>query len=913
MKITIKKLLSLLLSAIMLFMLNSFSISAADTLSLPKIFTDNMVLQRNKPINVWGKGVKGETVTVILNDKSVSTTVIEEDWLVQLPTMNAGGPYELVVISGSQAKTYKNVMLGEVWLCAGQSNMEWSIQHPHNQGGINADTYNLMTRYGDYPDIRIFAQHGKTANKWESGKSYSLQSEAPSWSVVAMHFAAKMYEEYGVPIGIVQAAEGNTTIEAFMTQDMLDNPTQLYTLKAQEGSHKLRYAYDKYIEHLIPMTMQGILWYQGEANNVPCAGYGDLQERMIMKYREFFGQDDLSFIYAQLPAYHLYGFTNSQNWQYFREEQEKTLNKDLYRVAMVGGLDIYSAESIHPIHKSIIGERMAISAMAIAYSKDVEYKNPSYESHEFDGNKAIVTFKDVGQGGLGIGGKYYDSPINGFQLAQADGRFQNADAVVVDKDKIELTAPGITNPQYIRFHFVQAPIANLYSLSSGLPVLPFRTEHLTGADFGSGTNGYIKLPDPMPVLKEGESQKVINSTQAVVVDGYPGFESNNCAGQTLFIRTEDQTRILLEYDIKSNLPKNATITSAILRFKENNRDAWVELGTSWFEVFKVNSSWDKNTVTWNTQPSHDKNIKYGEYKVPGHMEYDSWNDVELDVDLFKEDDALNCIVKWAGWSFQRYAAYNYFKYVQLIVNYEEDKPETIEMLTEPDNTDIYQFEEIDVAGAQIFVEYKSGDTDTVEVTSAMISGFDNTIVGKQAVTVSYMGVTCSLDVNVIDNPIMEINLKSEPYKKEYLLGEELDLTGGVIALTYKSKLQRDFAITPQMVSGYNAYEEGEQVLTVTYKEGLSVDFLVKIIGIPLPPRLKGFITNGGNNADISIQDAIAIFRHLADKVLLIDEDDAFAADIDGKNGITIQDAIYIFRYLADKLTMEELQAIHLEG
>ena len=233
----------------------------------------------------------------------------------------------------------------------------------------------------------------------------------------------------------------------------------------------------------------------------------------------------------------------------------------------------------------------------------------------------------------------------------------------------------------------------------------------------------------------------------------------------------------------------------------------------------------------------------------------------------------------------------------------------IELESAPATTEYFQDEDINISGGKIKIIYEDDTFDIINITDNMLSGYNKSKIGGQSVKVTFLGMDTSFNVTVKQNNVSGIVISSLPAKNEYLIGELLNLEGGIITVTYLNGITEELEITRFMLGVYDVFIEGEKTITVKYA-GFSDTFTVTYsIKITIVERKKGFITNNGKNDDISITDAIEIFRHLAGKKTLTG-DDAVAADIDGKGGIAVQDAIYIFRYLAGKLTMNELQELH---
>ena len=815
----IKKALSLFLCLSMLismFTFVSFSTKAAINLTMPIIFNDNMVLQREKPITIWGESVAGDTINVALNNQYATAVAVGGEWSVTLPAMDAGGPYKLIIQGDNDFIEYDNVMVGEVWMFAGQSNMSWHVGQ--NGGG---DIVDLMAKLDQYPEIRIFAQGGNTANKWAAARKLSSADNAPEWSQVALFFAAELYDKYQVPIGVIQCAEGNTSVESFMNEDMISNPTVLEPTKLGGGTQALGYSYNRYVEHLVPFTMRGIVFYQGEANNEysehsgPKAGYDLLQERLIRSYRNYFNQQDLTFIYTQLPSYSIYTFNGGEYWQYMREEQAKTLNL-VDNVGMAVGLDAFSSWNIHPVHKKALSQRLVRNAMALAYGEDIDYKSPSYNSHSVSGNKVTITFKDVG-GGLIKSGTYSSYPLHGFQIAGSDGIFVNATAFITDTDKVELTAAGISNPVYIRFHFVQSPLTNLYS-EEGLPAAPFRTDSFPFTFQSNSSFGYPYLEIPTPAVGARENQTIVSlSSAANIREAYP---SNNYGGMLV----GEGVRTLLGFDLTSKIPAGAVITSAYLRGQNADQVMGFSQGASSFDIVKITGVWNPANVTWNTQPTIDANIRYGQHTQKGNLENLEVFYTDLNAGLIQGQNALDFMLLHTGYSHKKEDTN--FNDIKLVINYQQVLPASINAVTVPASG--YLGVNLNLSSAKINANYADTTVDSVSITDDMISGFGKNQLGSQTVTVSYLGRSTTFNVNIVTDTVASVSMISSPHKTEYFEGENLSLNGAKLNAVYQSGKTEIVNITSAMISGYNKNTLGNQNATVTFG-GVTTTFGVNVV------------------------------------------------------------------------------------
>ena len=486
-------------------------------------FADHMVLQQQSAINIWGTASENEKVTVLFN-KQKKTVVADKSgkWLVKLDKMKAGGPYVLSII-GLNTIDITDVYIGEVWLCSGQSNMDFTVAREDRYWcGVHNEAEELAA--ANYPAIRVFdvdfaprdAVQESAVGKWELCSPQTVGH----FSAAAYFFARELYKKYKVPIGLITTAYGASTVEAWTSKKILEqNPIfskllNNYTKKKQDydtaltAQQKYNQAYTKWktdaaaakaaqkdpprgiknpdprvdqhmpyvlyngmVAPLIPYTIKGVIWYQGESN-IPTKEIYDLQmEAMIRNWREDFQNPDLPFLYVQLANY---GKTldtvpgKGGGTTYIRDKQFKNLS--IPNTAMVVAIDNADDPSnIHPKNKQAIGYRLALAAEAKVYGEPIPYSGPLYSGMTVEGSTIRLQFNHV-NGGLSL----KDTTVKGFAIAGIDKKFHWANAVI-DGETIVVSCPLVVSPVSVRYAWGDNPIISLYN-KAGLPASPFRTD-----------------------------------------------------------------------------------------------------------------------------------------------------------------------------------------------------------------------------------------------------------------------------------------------------------------------------------------------------------------------------------------------------------------------------------------------------
>lgn len=449
---------------ILFLFLMSMTVAHANVV-LPAIFADNMVLQQNSEITVWGWGKPYEQITVVgswNNDTVKTITDNQANWKVTLNTGNAGGPYTLTV-KGYVTIELKNILLGEVWLCSGQSNMEWSAR-------LGIDNAQEEVAKANYPNIRFFTVNHRTAlspNFDVTGNWAVCSPETMiDFSAVAYFFAREVQKEINVPIGLINASWGGTPAEVWLPEASLGSNRVLAeaATKIPEMGWSPREAgrvYNAMIAPITPYKIAGVLWYQGETNVANPESYHTLFSTLINSWRQEWGYT-FPFYYAQIAP-----FTYNESptcGADIRNAQRQTLS--VANTGMVVTADITAdTMNIHPTNKQDVGKRFAHIALNKTYNKtQFAVSGPLYKSHKVKGNVVTIDF-DYAQG------LFAKSKITGFHIAGEDKQFKPADAVIKGTT-IEVQSKQVAKPVYVRYSYRNASFIELFN-TQGLPASTF--------------------------------------------------------------------------------------------------------------------------------------------------------------------------------------------------------------------------------------------------------------------------------------------------------------------------------------------------------------------------------------------------------------------------------------------------------
>lgn len=486
------------------------SLSAAEKLKLASAFTDHAVLQRDLAVPVWGKADPGTKITVAFGGQEKAATADKDGkWIVRLDPLAASAEgRELTVKSETESAGIKDILVGEVWVCSGQSNMGWPLSA--SLGGDEA-----IKAAGD-KELRLFNAQARAVDTPQDsiGGQWAVDSSASAggFSGVAYFFGKELRTKLGVPVGLIKSAVGGTVAEAWTPQAELEaNPTlkplidqqaarvaaypaQLARWKEAEAEAVKKWEveaakakaegkpeprkpiapadpstsnnrpfglYNGSIAPLVPYGTRGFIWYQGESNSGRGKEYQTLFPQLIGAWRKAWGQGDVPFLFVQITPH------NNMSPE-VREAQRLTV-QTTQNTAMAVTIDVGHPSDIHPKDKKTVAQRLALGARALAYGENVTYSGPDYDAISVSGNKATLSFKHVG-GGLVA----KDGGLKGFTIAGADDKFVDAKAEIVG-DTVVVSSDAVSAPTQVRYGWVNVPEGTLWN-KDGLPASPFQSD-----------------------------------------------------------------------------------------------------------------------------------------------------------------------------------------------------------------------------------------------------------------------------------------------------------------------------------------------------------------------------------------------------------------------------------------------------
>lgn len=476
---------------------------------LAKIFTDDMMVQRDRPVRVWGWAEPGEAVRVSLAGKEGSATAAADgSWLVELPALATGENLEIVV-AGKNTITLKNVIVGDVWLCSGQSNMEWTMAQSDAAEDAQA---------ADFPRIRrIKFNHVQSAKPEADAPAATpwqvcSPQTAPGFTAVGFYFARDVLAQANVPVGLLDDNWGGSKIEPWlppggMQAALAERVAERFDVPAERAAEIVKAMsadlaefgidpakatggwsgmYNAMVHPLARFPVKGFLWYQGESNGGEGESYFLKMRALVGGWRQVWGDPKLPFYFVQLASFQnpTEDPAGGDGWAKVREAQRKSLTIPHTGMAVIlDTVPLAAAGDIHPRNKLDVGTRLARWALVRDYGKsEIVPSGPLFKALAIDGAKARVTFDHVG-GGLMVGAKEGKAPavavaggtLKRFAIAGADRTWHWADAVI-DGDAVVVSSPSVPQPVAVRYAFSMNPAgANLYN-KAGLPAAPFRTD-----------------------------------------------------------------------------------------------------------------------------------------------------------------------------------------------------------------------------------------------------------------------------------------------------------------------------------------------------------------------------------------------------------------------------------------------------
>ena len=472
--------------------------AAPPSFTLANTIQSNMVLQQAKPFTVWGNAAAGTRIEVQADwmQHPVSTTASQQEWLTEIPVPKAKPgdfmPHTIRISSGKDTVWLRNVLIGEVWVCSGQSNMDMELKPfiPWLRGVVN---FEQEIQYADYPAIRLYNVRTDFRSKPEKdciNGAWKICSPATAadFSGVAYFFGRELFQQLNLPVGLVVSSVGGSSCQAWTSRETMELDQELnqkYLYPYDTSAHakepldsvvtfekvvRPTLFYNAMIYPLRNISISGFLWYQGESNRFERESYTKLTTAMINNWRGLFKQGDLPFYYVQVAPFKWEGDTTWTNYYaYFREAQDKIrLQQKNTDMAVI--LDLGEADDLHPRNKQQVGIRLAKMALNNQYKKPRVHQGPAYKSMRVEGNWVKILFTT----NAGLTTNDAQAPLH-FYIAGVDKQFHPAKAEI-HGNEVWVRAAAVPRPVAVRYAFTNYPVTNLCN-KEGWPAYPFRTDN----------------------------------------------------------------------------------------------------------------------------------------------------------------------------------------------------------------------------------------------------------------------------------------------------------------------------------------------------------------------------------------------------------------------------------------------------
>ncbi|MFN0119472.1 MAG: sialate O-acetylesterase [Blastocatellia bacterium] len=467
---------------------------------LPALVSNGMVLQQGVAVPVWGWAEDGESVTVQFQKQKLTAVAAGGKWMVRLKPLKAGGPFTMT-IKGKNTIELSDILVGEVWICSGQSNMEWPMRNTDGAAAEMAAAKYPMIRLFSVPRQEIATPASDVKGRWEACAPETI----PQFSAIGYYFGRDLHKARNVPVGLIDNAVGGSPAESWMNAGALSAdseykqfqqvyPERMSAWEKAVEKHKAAVEqakaegkrapnppgkpwmpaglYNGMLAPLQPYAIRGAIWYQGESNASRAYQYRRLFPDMIRNWRRDWGHD-FTFLFVQLAAFGPNGpKLGDSDWAELREAQTMTLST-LPKTGMALAIDVGTYDDIHPRNKQPVGSRLALSARAVAYNEKLVYSGPVYDTMKNEGSAIAIRFKHTGGGLEARGGE-----LKGFLIAGEDQTWREAKAEIKG-DSVIVSHADVPKPVAVRYAWAKFPTCNLYN-REGLPAVSFRTDQWPG-------------------------------------------------------------------------------------------------------------------------------------------------------------------------------------------------------------------------------------------------------------------------------------------------------------------------------------------------------------------------------------------------------------------------------------------------
>jgi len=498
---------------------DSGSGGSISSIKMPSLFSDNMVLQRDKPIKVWGEVLPNEPV-VITFDGQIYNTQCDANgkFTTIIPAKSASSSvYTMTITTNNESVTYNNLVMGDVYLCGGQSNMAFKVNT------VKTDQLDNAKADSNYPNLRFFevakiVNGGVLINANDKPWKSAIPERVVDWSAVAFFVGRDLHKHLNIPIGLINVSHGGAPSDAFISPEAYATDPILNAAKRPDGTGIYNYyqtpssLYNAMVSKVVEYPIKAVLWYQAEGNAVYWQNFKTIFKGLIKDWRTKWNEPTLPWLFVQLPSYEPTTDPTYMTWAETRDIQLQVWKEDA-NTGMAVTQDLGEATNIHPTDKYTVSKRLLPYVKALVYGEQIIHKSPIYKSHEAIGSDLFVTFDNIGGGLTAV------KEITEFEIAAADKVYKIATATILPDNRIKLSNATISNPINIRYAFRNNSTISIFTTEVlPLPLSPFRAEAST------------PIVDPPTDLSEITFDKINNAFASSTYTGRLPLYAINSAG-----------------------------------------------------------------------------------------------------------------------------------------------------------------------------------------------------------------------------------------------------------------------------------------------------------------------------------------------------------------------------------------------
>lgn len=580
-------------------------------IKMPTLFSDNMVIQRDKPIRIWGEVLPNEPVAILFDGVSYTTQCdAQGKFDATIPAKSASeSMYAMTIYAAGDSVSYRNLVMGDVYLCAGQSNMAFKV------GTVTPDQLANAQADANYPNLRFF-EVAKVVNggvlTGDSDKPWktAIPERVVDWSAVAFFLGRDLHKHINIPIGLINISHGGAPSDAFISPEAYAADPELNAAKRPDGTgiynsyQTPSSLYNSMVSKVVGYPIKGVFWYQAEGNAIYWQNFKTIFKGLIKDWRTKWNEPTLPWIFVQLPAYEPTTDPTFMTWAETRDIQLQVWKEDP-NTGMAVTVDLGQANDIHPKDKYNVAKRMLPHVKALVYGEQITHKSPIYKFHEIVGSDLLVTFENIGGGLTSV------KEITEFEIAAEDKVYKAATAIILPDNRIQLSNATLSNPMHVRYAFRNNTTISIFTSDElPLPLSPFKTDY----------------PEPVQSLSEISFENINGAYASSTYTGRLPLYAINGAGligdaheASITAKAWHTNDIPFPHYFKIELKNPAAIASMRI-WNLNWSSAYLNRGINDIEIY-VSANADAMQEISFSQPSWTKVMNYTMSQATGDNTY----------------------------------------------------------------------------------------------------------------------------------------------------------------------------------------------------------------------------------------------------------------------------------------------------